>query len=224
MQADMADIIETDEKRNDLESYIFNMRDKTSSSGEYSEFIIDADRQKFHDDLTKMEDWLYDTEDATKVMYVEKLDELKKIGDPVVWRFKESRLRDEWTAALTGTISNYKTAALQPGEKYGHISAENLGKIVKECDNTMAWLQDMQGKQAGMAKHEKPILQCADMDQKNKDLAQFADDILKEPKPKPPEPPKEDKKEDAPKDAEKKEGAAPAEGEAKKEGGVEDVD
>jgi heat shock protein 4 len=222
MQADMAEIIETDEKRNDLESYILNMRDKTTSSGEYGEFIIEADRQKFHADLTKIEDWLYDTEDATKVMYVEKLDELKVTGDPVVWRYKESQIRGEWSTALAGTISNYKTAAQNPGEKYGHISPDKLGKIVAECDKTMAWLKDLEAKQAGMAKHERPILVCADMDQKNKDLAQFADDILKEPKPKPPEPPKEEKKEEA-KEGDKKEGEAPAE-EAKKASGAEDVD
>lgn len=234
MQADMAEIIETDEKRNDLEGYILNMRDKTSSSGLYGEFITEADQQKFHADLTKIEDWLYDTEEATKVMYVEKLDELKVIGDPVVWRYKESQIRGEWSAALAGTISNYKTAAQNPGEKYGHISPDKLGKIVAECDKIMEWLKDMEAKQAGMAKHERPILVCADMDQKNKDLAQFADDILKEPKPKPPKEDKdpedkEDKKEeakegDAPsKEGDKQEGEVPAE-EAKKASGAEDVD
>jgi len=226
MQADMADIIELDEKRNDLESYIFNMRDKTSSSGKYGEFITEADRQIFHTNLTKMEDWLYDAEGPTKVMYVEKLNELKVVGDPVVWRFKESEIREEWSAALTGTISNYKTAAQNPGEKYGHISPDKLGKVVAECDKTSAWLKDLQAKQEGMAKHERPILVCADMDQKNKDLAQFADDVLKEPKPKPPEPPKEDKTEDkkeAAKEGDKNEGDAPAD-EAKKDTGAADVD
>merc|ERR1719215_2211373 len=66
MQAEMREIIETDEKRNDLESYIFNMRDKISSSGEYGAFVADPDREKFESDLMKAEDWLYDTEGATK--------------------------------------------------------------------------------------------------------------------------------------------------------------
>merc|ERR1712070_552947 len=35
MQAEMREIIETDEERNDLESYIFNMRDKITVGGEY---------------------------------------------------------------------------------------------------------------------------------------------------------------------------------------------
>merc|ERR1712135_187988 len=52
MQAEMRDIIETDEKRNDLESYIFNMRDKTAESGDYGNFISSTDREKFSEDLT----------------------------------------------------------------------------------------------------------------------------------------------------------------------------
>jgi len=47
MQAETREIIETDERRNDLESYIFNMRDKTSESGVYGPFISPADRDAF---------------------------------------------------------------------------------------------------------------------------------------------------------------------------------
>mmetsp|Transcript_67508 Transcript_67508/g.191328 ORF Transcript_67508/g.191328 Transcript_67508/m.191328 type:complete len:174 (-) Transcript_67508:229-750(-) len=151
-----------------------------------------------------MEDWLYDTEDATKVMYIDKLEELKKTGDPIVWRCKESQIRSEWVQALSGTVSNYKAAAETPGEKYGHISPDKLSKILKECESAAQWLSDLQAKQATLAKHDRPVLLCADMEKKNKELAKFADDILKEPKPKPPaeekkeEPPKEEKKDEAP--------------------------
>merc|ERR1712187_841577 len=88
MQVEMRDIIETDERRNDLESYIFSMRDKTSTSGEYGEFISDADREPFNSELTKAEDWLYDTFDATKIQFIDKLSELKTTGDAVAWRCK----------------------------------------------------------------------------------------------------------------------------------------
>ncbi|CAE7812218.1 MSI3, partial [Symbiodinium sp. CCMP2456] len=70
MQADMKEIIETDEKRNDLESYILTMRDKCSEGGQYGAFISSAEREKFDSDLLKAEDWLYDTFDATKVQYI----------------------------------------------------------------------------------------------------------------------------------------------------------
>eukprot|EP00930_Biecheleria_cincta_P071493 TRINITY_DN589_c0_g2_i2.p1 TRINITY_DN589_c0_g2~~TRINITY_DN589_c0_g2_i2.p1 ORF type:complete len:845 (+),score=247.53 TRINITY_DN589_c0_g2_i2:81-2615(+) len=219
MQAEMAEIIETDEKRNDLESYIFTMRDKIGESGSYGEFISQADREKFESELTKAEDWLYDTFDATKVQYVEKLDELKKIGDPVVFRSKEAEMRGDWIKAVQGTIANYNTAAKEPGDNYSHIDPAKLASIVTECDQLAAWLADMTAKQEALPKCEKPVLLCAEMEKKNKDLAKMADVILKEPKPKPPEPAPE-----APKEEEKKtEGDAPP-AEEKNERDVADFD
>eukprot|EP00931_Biecheleriopsis_adriatica_P106947 TRINITY_DN812_c1_g1_i10.p1 TRINITY_DN812_c1_g1~~TRINITY_DN812_c1_g1_i10.p1 ORF type:complete len:860 (-),score=272.77 TRINITY_DN812_c1_g1_i10:74-2632(-) len=222
MQVEMNEIIETDARRNDLESYIFTMRDKTSESGDYGAFISQADREQFHADLMKAEDWLYDTYDATKVQYVEKLDDLKKIGDPVVFRFKEDETRAEWINAVKGTIANYSNAAKNPGDQYGHIAAEKLASIVKECDDVSAWLTGLQEQQAAMPKHEKPVLLCFDMEKKNQELAKLADAILKEPKPQPAAPPAEEKKE-AEEEPKKEEGDAPQE-EEKQGGDVADVD
>jgi len=211
MQAEMREIIETDEKRNDLEGYIFNMRDRIAEGNQYGDFISSGDRDKFGSDLMKAEDWLYDNPEATKMQYIDKLDELKRTGEAVVWRSKEHSMRPEWIQAVTGTITNYRSAAQSPGDKYGHIAPEKLQSIVASCDQLESWLTDMQRKQDTMPKHEKPVLICADMEKKNQELAKQADDILKEPKP---APPKEEKKEEAPKEEEKKEepkadGAAP---------------
>jgi len=204
MQAEMKDIIETDEKRNDLESYIFNMRDKILESGEYGAFVAQPDREKFESDLMKAEDWLYDTEGATKVQYIDKLTELQQThGDAIVWRYKEESMRGEWTNAVVGTINNYRAAAETPGDKYGHIAPEKLTKISSECAAVEKWLNDMKKKQEAVAKTEKPVLLCADMEKKNQELAKMADDILKEPKPAPPkEEKKEEKTEEAPKEGE----------------------
>jgi len=107
VQADMRDILETDERRNDLESYIFNMRDKINESGDYAPYISGADRETFSKALTVAEDWLYDNPDATKAQYFEKREELKCTGDSVVWRFTEAGMRSDWIAAVmaqSGTI------------------------------------------------------------------------------------------------------------------------
>merc|ERR1712054_653844 len=138
----MKEIIETDEKRNDLESYIFNMRSKIEVGNEYGEFISASDREKFNSDLTKAEDWLYDTYEGTKVQFVEKLDELKQTGESVAWRKREHGMRDDWIAAVTGTIANYRSAAENPGDKYGHIAPEKLGEIISSCTELEKWLAD----------------------------------------------------------------------------------
>lgn len=217
MHSEMKEIIETDEKRNDLESYFFNMRDKITESGEYGQFISSADRDKFNKDLTSAEDWLYDNMEGTKTQFVEKLDELKGVGDAVAWRFKESGMRDEWIAAVAGTIQNYRSAGENPGEKYGHIAPEKLSKISTSCGELEKWLSDMKDKQGKLPKHERPVLICAEMEKKNQELAKMADDILKEPKPAPPkeekkEEPKEEPKEEAKKEEESKAAPEPADG------------
>jgi len=207
MQAEMREIIETDEKRNDLESYIFNMRDKITESGELGPYISSADREKFNGDLTKAEDWLYDNMEGSKTQFVEKLDELKSVGDAVQWRFKEAGMRDEWIGAVAGTIGNYRAAAENPGEKYGHIAAEKLAKIAVSCGELEKWLEEMKTKQGKMDKFDRPALICAEMEKKNQELAKMSDDILKEPKP---APPKEEKKEEAKDEAKTEEEAKAA--------------
>jgi len=201
MQSEMRLIIETDEKRNDVESYIFTMRDKVSEGNEYGPYISPADREAFCSALTAAEDWLYDNPDSTKAQYIDKLEDLKITGDPVVWRFKETGMRADWVAAVTGTVSNYRKAAENPGEKYGHISPDKLGKIVTACTELEKWLNDMKAKQESVPMYEKPVLICADMEKKNQELAKMADEIFKEPKPPPPKP---EKKEEPPKEEEQK--------------------
>lgn len=186
MQADMADIIETDTRRNDLESYIFSMRDKIAQGNEYADFISSADRDAFSSDLMKAEDWLYDNPDGSKTLYIDKIDELKRTGDAIVWRFKESGMRAEWIQAVNGTITNYRAAAENPADKFGHIAPEKLLSIVNACKELEQWLNTLKTKQDALPRHEKPVLICAEMEKKNQELAKMADDILREPKPAPP--------------------------------------
>jgi len=211
MQSDMKDIIETDEKRNDLEGYILSMRDKVAASGEYGPFISDKDREAFQADLQKAEDWLYDEMNATKAQLVDKLNALKVPGEAVVWRVKESSMREDWIKAVHGTIINYKQAAENPGEKYGHIAPEKRAKITKACNALDTWLSEKKAAQEKLPKSEKPVLLCVDMEKKNQELSQMANDILKEPKPPPPKPPP------APKVDKKKEEEKKKKEEAKKE-------
>lgn len=92
-------------------------------------------------------------------------------------------MRAEWISAVQGTIKNYRAAAENPGDRYGHIASEKLAKIVTQCNELDCWLDLMQGQQNLKAKSEKPVLICAEMERKNQELAAMADVILKEPKP-----------------------------------------
>ena len=54
---------------------------------EYEKFVKEEEREKFVRMLDATEDWLYDEgEDQSRSVYVAKLTELKKIGQPIVDR------------------------------------------------------------------------------------------------------------------------------------------
>ena len=92
MQATDRLVIDTADRRNALEEYVYDVRSKLEMA--WSEFIIDSSRAEFMKSLNAMEEWLYgEGEDATKSLYVEKLAELKKVGDPVAFRYLEREER-----------------------------------------------------------------------------------------------------------------------------------
>lgn len=186
MQADMLDMIECDEKRNDLEAYIFTTRENISENGKLESFIHPDERIAFSKALASTEDWLNDNLDALKDVYINKLCQLKETGDKVDWIFKESKARPEWIKALSGTIQNYRRVAEVPNAKYEHIAPEKLQKIVTKCDAIQKWLSEMQAEQAKLQAYERPALQCFEMEKRNKELAKFAGEILGEAKPRQP--------------------------------------
>lgn len=128
MPDEIEQIIDDDEKRKDLVTYMFNMRDKTSESGQYVAFIPKTDHAAFASGLTTAEDWFYDSEDATEAIYSTSSKSSK--NNPVVCRFEEDQIRAEWVSAILAKISNYRMAAESPDEKYEHISPDKLGAII----------------------------------------------------------------------------------------------
>jgi molecular chaperone DnaK (HSP70) len=94
------------DSRNAVEEYVYGMRDKLV---QLEDFITAEDKTIFNDMLSKTEDWLYDEgEDQPKKVYVAKLVELRKLGDPVVEREKEFAERPGAFNELGTTIIHYE--------------------------------------------------------------------------------------------------------------------
>ena len=85
-------VIDTAEKRNALEEYVYETRSKLEMA--WSDFVIDSERTEFTKNLSATEDWLYgEGENATKSVYVSKLLELTTVGDPIALRVSQSEER-----------------------------------------------------------------------------------------------------------------------------------
>merc|ERR1712130_798369 len=186
---------ETDEAKNDLETYVYDLRDKLESSD--ADFIEEKGKESTKTKLTQMGDWIYDHGDeANKTQFLEKLKELKDIGDPMAYKKWESEHRDQRVENFKKLVFKYQQWVTTEDEQYAHIK-EDQRKIVKKCaDDGDAWLMHQLIKQDKMKKYENPVLKCKDVDDKYREVYNKCNPIVMTPKPKPPKKEKEEKKED----------------------------
>lgn len=120
-------VADTEDKKNELESYIYELRSKIDE--QYSDFASDEEKSKLKEKLEQSEDWLYDEgEDATRGVYVAKMDEIRFVAGPIVGRYQD-KIEEERQAVLK--IEEEK-AAKKRAEIEARKKAEEEAKKAKE--------------------------------------------------------------------------------------------
>jgi len=204
---------ETDEAKNDLETYVYDLRDKLESE-EHSVFCEPKVIESTKSTLMTMEDWIYDHgDDANKTQFLERLKQLKDIGDPMAYKKWESEHRGQRVENFKKLVFKYQQWVTTEEEQYAHID-EGQRKVVKKyVDDADAWLTQQLIKQDRLKKYETPTLKCKDVDNKYREVYDQCTKIVNTPKPKPK---KEEKKEEDKKDESEKNGDADKEATDKK--------
>jgi heat shock protein 4 len=190
---------ETSDKRNELESYIYEMRDKIVSESQLALYATEQEKATFSQELESAENWLYeDGFDAAKKTYADKLDGLKNIGSPIQRRQAEAAARPNAVARLQQSVETYKKwlNESQADEKFAHITDEERQKAIEKCDEISTWMYDMLDKQGYLPTNADPACTVAEIQAKNTELNSVVSPIMHKPAPKPPkveEPKAEDK-------------------------------
>ncbi|GJS87667.1 heat shock 70 kDa protein 15-like protein [Tanacetum coccineum] len=76
---------ETKDKKNDVEAYVYDMRNKLHDN--LHEFVMEPESARFLAQLQETKDWF--NEDETKGVYITKLEELKKQAGLIKQHYKE---------------------------------------------------------------------------------------------------------------------------------------
>ncbi|ORX95062.1 heat shock protein [Basidiobolus meristosporus CBS 931.73] len=183
-------VADTEERKNALEEYVYDTRSKLESK--FKDYVLPEVKESFSKQLYDTEDWLYDEgEDATKSVYINKLNELKAIGDPIARRFKEHEERPRAARLLRETIEKFAIDVTSNDPRYEHISDEEKKSIVDRCEKAQAWLAEKMDQQSVLTKVQDPVVTSQEILKEREALVFFATPILSKPKPKP-EPPKEE--------------------------------
>ncbi|XP_033699784.1 heat shock protein 105 kDa isoform X2 [Tursiops truncatus] len=177
---------ERNDAKNAVEEYVYEFRDKLC--GPYEKFICEQDHQNFLRLLTETENWLYEEgEDQAKQTYVDKLEELMKIGTPIKVRFQEAEERPKIFEELGQRLQHYAKIAADfrsNDEKYNHIDESEMKKVEKSVNEVMEWMNNIMNAQAKKSLDQDPVVRAQEIRAKIKELNNTCEPVVTQPKPK----------------------------------------
>jgi heat shock protein 4 len=146
---------ETYEKKNELESYIYDMRNK--SEDKYAQYIQPAHKSALLQELEKVENWLYgEGLKSVKATYHAKLDELKKLGEPITNRFREYEQIPEHFGEFHNNLAIYETVVTSNDENFAHITPEERKPVTDAIKEARDWISAQAEKISKAVRSENP--------------------------------------------------------------------
>ncbi|XP_066845819.1 heat shock protein 105 kDa isoform X2 [Anser cygnoides] len=177
---------ERNDAKNAVEEYVYEFRDKLS--GPYEKFVCEKDLQGFSALLTETEGWLYEEgEDEAKQVYVDKLEDLKKLGTPIEMRYQEAEERPKVLEELGHRLQYYATIAGEfrnKDEKYIHIDEMEMMKVEKCVSEVVEWMNNAVSAQAKKSLDQDPAVRSSEIKAKLQELNNVCEPIVTQPKPK----------------------------------------
>ncbi|KAJ7963831.1 Heat shock 70 kDa protein [Quillaja saponaria] len=153
---------QTKDKKNTLESYVYEMRNKLFNT--YRSFASDREREDISRSLQETEEWLYeDGDDETELAYSSKLEDLKKMVNPIENRYKDVEARAQATRDLLKCIVEYRMSV-------DSLPAQGRELMMRECNKAEQWLREKTHEQDSLPKNSNPVLWSSDVKAKSEHL------------------------------------------------------
>ncbi|GJN22011.1 hypothetical protein PR202_gb09538 [Eleusine coracana subsp. coracana] len=176
----------TAELKNNLESYIYSMKEKLVESADILTVSTEQERESFMEKLSEVQDWLYmDGEDAQANEFQERLDQLKAIGDPILFRLSELKARPSacenarlYLAELEKIVKNWET-------NKPWLPKKRVDEIVSEAEKVKRWMEEKETLQKSTPIYSPPAFTSDEVYQKVLDLQDQVSSVNRIPKPKP---------------------------------------
>jgi hypoxia up-regulated 1 len=157
------------EARNTIESFVYGTRDALETSLVKS-VSTESERQALSTQLEVTSEWLYDDGDLPSTPTEEfrnRLTDLKKLYDPILYRKTESEKRAD-------KISDFKKTVREAKEflnaQYANVAEDDrqyTPEDVKAFEDAIAkvetWLVEKQAAQSKLADHQDPVLMTSDL-------------------------------------------------------------
>jgi len=203
-----ADKLENDRlnAKNNVEEYVYDTRSKLAE--ELSDYVTEKDSSALSRLLSETEDWLYeDGEDCVKQIYVDKLSELKGLGEPIKERrWEHQNLPKAFESLMSSVQMAHKACQMfrEGNDQYSHLDAAEVEKVEKACGERQSYVERQFGALNAITKQQDVPIKVAAVRAELGTFEALVRPILTKPKPKPkaptPPPPEKTEPEPAPAD------------------------
>uniref|UniRef100_A0A673JHZ2 Heat shock 70 kDa protein 4-like n=1 Tax=Sinocyclocheilus rhinocerous TaxID=307959 RepID=A0A673JHZ2_9TELE len=177
---------ERNDAKNYVEEYVYEMRDKLH--GIFEKFVNESDRDALSLKLEDTEVWLYeDGEDQPKQVYIDKLVDLKSLGQPIQDRYTEFEERPKAFDELGRQLQQYMKiveAYKTKEEQYDHLEEAEVQKVDRMVNDVMIWMNSKMNQQSKQSLAVEPVVKTTEIQAKTRELFSTCNPIVTKPKPK----------------------------------------
>ncbi|XP_064158394.1 heat shock protein 105 kDa [Anguilla rostrata] len=171
--------------KNAVEEYVYYFRHQLE--GPYQTYLSSEEQDKFSELLTKTENWLYDEgDDQDKKVYLDKLEQIQKLGMPMQERYQEAEWRPKLFEELKTKIEVYMRVAedyKNKDENYMHIDAVDMEKVSKCVQDAQDWMTAASSAQDRLRPDEDPAVHSSQIREKLQELENVCELVVTKPRP-----------------------------------------
>lgn len=185
----------TAELKNNLEEYIYSMREKIEDNLEIKKVSTEQERQSFVEKLSEVQEWLYtDGEDAPASEFKERLESLKAIGDPIFFRLSEFSARPVASEHARTYLDELQKIVTKWDTNKPWLPKARIDEVLSEADKLKSWLEEKEALQKKTSDFSEPVFTSSQVYVKVSKLQDKVATVNRIPKPKPKieKPPKEE--------------------------------
>uniref|UniRef100_A0A9J7Z577 Heat shock protein 4b n=1 Tax=Cyprinus carpio carpio TaxID=630221 RepID=A0A9J7Z577_CYPCA len=158
---------ERNDAKNYVEEYVYEMRDKLH--GIFEKFV---NENALSLKLEDTEVWLYeDGEDQPKQVYIDKLVELKTLGQPIQDRYTEFEERPKAFDELGRQLQQYMKiveAYKTKEELYDHLEEAEVQKVDRMVNDVMIWMNSKMNQQSKQSLAMEPAVKTTEIQAKTR--------------------------------------------------------
>lgn len=198
------DKIKTDIAKNDFESMIYKLKDWLREEENWP-FVKEDEREPYLEQLTEMEDWLYeDGAEQNYTVYQDKAKNLTRDYNKFDGLKQEEKLRTQIVQKTNEALEAYEVKLEDIKHNKTWITEEETNDVQSKINDVRAWLQNQTETQDKLARHEAPIFTADAVVKQMKALKKLYTKVASKKKPKPPKKEKKEEEESKADDGESK--------------------